>query len=163
MDVRVLSPEETNARNRVFWEERNKEFWRQLGHSFIVEQVMKDVQRDIDRHVPVGFRLSMEDLAELNEERLKDTQRYSARRGGLAKKTDALQQRIIELVRGNPQLTSAGVLAKLRDTQGPAGVVCDVTEQHISIERSDGRIEDVPISGLKDRVSRARKALRTSA
>jgi hypothetical protein len=82
------------------------------------------------------------------------------RRGGAARKTDALQALIIELVRKTRSLTTPELLDRLRERQR-GGVVDDIEDDTIAFYGHDNHPKTAPISGLKDRLSRARKILRS--
>lgn len=90
---------------------------------------------------------------------------HFGRLGGGSKKTDALQELILEVVRCNPRITEPQLLAKLRDRL-QQGVIVEIDEDPSSpdppeIEFNDhhGKWGHAPISGLKDRLSRAKKAI----
>jgi len=86
-------------------------------------------------------------------------QRERARRDRI----DALQALIIGIMRRKPQTTVNEMPAELRKFQGQ-GVIETVQEEDGIIEWSDkrGGAKSAPFSGLKDRMSRARKKIQLS-
>jgi hypothetical protein len=73
---------------------------------------------------------------------------------------DALQTLIVEIVKRHPGFTRDQVLAEMRK-QEHGGVIETITDGLIEWHDDGGRIGEAPVSGLKDRVSRARKFLRS--
>jgi hypothetical protein len=84
--------------------------------------------------------------------------KHQGQKGGKARKTDALQEVIIDLVRGNPQITERELRDKLTRESYP-DLIEDVEEDSIYFKTQDGRSKAASIAGLKDRLSRAKKLL----
>lgn len=75
---------------------------------------------------------------------------------------DALGAMLLEIMERNPAITSDQLLAELRKRE--RGVVIEsINDEEKTIEwiNKDGRPRDTPFSGLKDRISRAQKILRS--
>ena len=96
-----------------------------------------------------------------------DKQRFlshQARKGGRAKKSDALQQEILGLVRRDPHITESRLKDMLTKERCP-GLIEDVNDEEIYFVQRDGseegRSKRVVISGLKHRLWRAKKALKS--
>jgi hypothetical protein len=87
-----------------------------------------------------------------------------AREAGRAKKPDALHPAILDLVRKDPSMTVAKLKGMLTRDRFP-GLIEDVDEEEIWFRQpdgsEDGRLEGARVSGLKDRLSRAKKALKS--
>ena len=88
-----------------------------------------------------------------------------SRKGGRAHKCDALQDLIREIVLGQPHITAGQLLRVLRGSPG-AGVVVSIDEESdvlagearmIHFVDDNGTSKTASISGLKDRLSRAKK------
>jgi hypothetical protein len=79
-------------------------------------------------------------------------------------KSDALQQAILSLVRRNPDITEVKLKDMLTRDRFPE-LIQDVDEDTICFVRpdgsKDGRLKEAPLSGLKHRLSRAKKALKS--
>lgn len=87
----------------------------------------------------------------------KSRQRQNARKP----RSNSLQELIVEILIGNPSLTEHGVLEALRQHEaGPVIEQIDEAEGVISFY-DKGKLKDAPISGLKDRMSRARKKVKS--
>lgn len=85
--------------------------------------------------------------------------------GGRSRKTDALQELILTIVRRNLTITAPRLLEKLRDPKYRdviVGVDDDPSDPTSEIEFSTrrGMVRRSPISGIKDRLSRAKKIYR---
>jgi len=126
-----------------------------------------DMHGEVARLLPVYYQKSFEealqDAAALFEDPvlLKRTHRHLSRLGGSSKKTDALQQVILEEVQKRPAITVTDLLKHLQSLQDLRQVVDDIDEEAISFTDRNGHPKNAPISGLKDRLSRAKKALKS--
>ena len=85
------------------------------------------------------------------------------RNGGQVKKSDALQQAISDLVRRDPNVTASELENMLTKERFP--LIVDLEDGKIYFTQpdgsTDGRLKVTPISGLKDRLSRAKKILKS--
>lgn len=78
-----------------------------------------------------------------------------AKKGGSAPKKDELQKVIETLVRQYPELRLSELKVRLSRCEPP---IMDVTDHVVSYETEPGSpLKDAPISGLKHRLTRARK------
>jgi hypothetical protein len=117
---------------------------------------------------PVAHRDSLERIGARAERSRTIFQGDFSRKGGRAAKTDALQLLIIEIVRGQTDVTGRELLRKLREMakEGHEVVIridekpqllCDQAPQvHF---KGRGTDKTAPVSGLKDRLSRAKKKI----
>jgi hypothetical protein len=80
------------------------------------------------------------------------------RKGGSAEKRDPLSKWLRELVRRDPQISEQECIEKLRSEKG-LGLITDIDENFIYFATSEGKEKTAKLSGLKDRLSRARKEL----
>jgi hypothetical protein len=107
-----------------------------------------------DSH-PTGARVSKE-----------DSLRDFCRKGGKALKGDTLSRLIEDLVRGDPTINEKTLLVELqRQTNIDDSIVISIDEEadvlagdvrKIAFEDRNGNEKSAPISGLKDRLTRAR-------
>jgi hypothetical protein len=79
-----------------------------------------------------------------------------ARRGGHARKGDRLNNCINELAKRNPSISHREVEFKIRKMITDEPWVLSMNEFKIEFENWDGKIKSAKISGLKDRISRAK-------
>lgn len=77
---------------------------------------------------------------------------------GMKSKPDALQKLILGMVKENPKLSLSELTQSLEDEIG-MGTIEDVSDDVISFADDGKPISDSPISGLKDRLSRAKKSI----
>jgi hypothetical protein len=154
---------EFNAKNRLFWEEQNALRDRRIADEAIRETAFSRLASEQVRGLPVYYQTPIEKLLADAEG---DKQRFlydQAHKGGQAKKSDPLQQAIESLVRRDPHITSAKVRAMLTRERYPE-LIEDVDEEEISFvwfDRSGRRrSKQAAISGLKHRLSRAKRTSR---
>ena len=83
----------------------------------------------------------------------------SARKGGLAKKTDALSEWIQGLADDQPRLSSHRLEQLVKQAEGH-GLICSVKGDIIEFYDKDGKIKEAKLSALKHRLSRAKKQSR---
>lgn len=81
-----------------------------------------------------------------------------SRKGGRARKTDTLQELIEQLVRRNPTITEPELLKALRRHQ-PIEPIQDIEGKVVFFTTHDGRTKQAKLSGLKDRLRRAKQRL----
>jgi hypothetical protein len=109
-------------------------------------------------NLPFGLRKGFEAALEQAAERKTICLSWIGKKGGRPRGCDALQVVINDSVSKRRDLTVAQVLAILSNKKWE-GVVEDVDEKKMEIWfiDKDGRRKASPISGLKDRLNRARK------
>ena len=159
-----LTISEINEKNRLFWEEQNALRDRRIADEAIRETAFSRLSSEQVRGLPAYYQTPIEKLLADAEG---DKQRFlfdRARRGGQAKKSDALQQAIVSLVQSDLDITEAKLRAMLTRERLPE-LIEDVDEEEISFVWLDGsgrrRSKQAAISGLKHRLSRAKKALKS--
>jgi hypothetical protein len=86
--------------------------------------------------------------------------RQHSRKGGQAKKSDTLQTLIEQIVQSNLALSLPELIAKLSEHKGIEPIQ-DFAEGTIFFTTDDGRTKEAKVSGLKDRLSRAKKKIRS--
>jgi hypothetical protein len=92
-----------------------------------------------------------------NQERMRQTNRRNASQP----RRDELQKWIIKFLKGQPEATRTDVLRQMRKAVHTDSIIVDVSETTISFTDRNGQTLDAKISGLKNRVSRARKSLKS--
>jgi hypothetical protein len=80
-----------------------------------------------------------------------------AQQGGHARKADALTLLIEKLVLTRPEISLAELMEELNKLWQRRVIVVDIAENEISYLNQGDRTKTIAISGLKDRLSRARK------
>jgi hypothetical protein len=96
--------------------------------------------------------LAMGDIISPLDERARLRSRASKPR------TDALQKLIIEIVTAKPDITQADLLHDLERCAALHDVINEIEDGEISFN-DDGVLKSAPVSGLKDRLTRAKKII----
>jgi hypothetical protein len=110
--------------------------------------------RGLFAHLSLSDQQSLEALHSLAGDLTKDVLKEQSSRGGSRPKTDALQKRIIEIVEEHPKISAPQLLATLQAEDFVKSVADG------EIEFTDGNAtKTADVSGLKDRIYRARKFL----
>jgi hypothetical protein len=162
MSVAQPSSAELNRLNAKFWQRETSEAERRSADPDLLPLALADLASDDRRLVPLSRQKSLEQ-ALMDAEALLDSpilvrrgQRRLSLLGGKAKKPDALQCLIIKIVSGQPQITEKKLLHELKMAGDVRDVVEDIEDGTIYFV-DGGRSKSAPISGLKDRLSRAKK------
>jgi hypothetical protein len=168
--------EEINAHNRAFWAEQSLLREERLNDPLLVEVLDDELRSYVIRRVPAQHQESVERILERAKEIKKlvlastelsirqDALKDQARKAGKCKGSDALQQLIVALVKKGPNITTARLLEKLEAELWPESVVEAIEKGKVLFRGHSGSREffkSAPISGLKDRLSRAKKLLRS--
>jgi hypothetical protein len=110
------------------------------------------------QYLPLKFQKTYEQSVEFAAYARDCFRRGFARKAGRAAKADALQELILESVRRNPGLTERQLMMILRTNNNSGSAICDIDNEFIHF-RSKGKDKQAPISGLKDRLARAKKKI----
>jgi hypothetical protein len=151
-----------NEQNRAFYHTQSEKLLSQLNATTI--QIAKQQrQSEASRGIPINF-WSFDRAIDDASRALTVVKIEQAKKAGKNKKTDSLQKLILDIVRAYPQVTVSQLRARLESNKGK-GIVDDMdclgdSNPLISFEGLRGRVKDAPLSGLKDRLTRARKIIR---
>jgi hypothetical protein len=146
---------------------------RRIADWAILETAAETLASEIKRLVSVRSRKTFEEALEDAERTKQRFIRQQARSGGKAAKADPLQKIIIDIVRQNPEIGVSKLLKKLQPRQGD-GIIDEIEETHIhfihtgtaALGQTDEAVgkrltsASAPISGLKHRLTRARRKIR---
>jgi hypothetical protein len=155
-----------NERNRQFWLKQSELLGRRIQEAALHEIAMNELSAEAAMRVPVRNRKSLEQILARAEKSKTIFQRAFSRNGGKASKPDALHRVIIEIVLNEPDINPRQLLHKIRKMAKDghpvvslvgqkSGLICDQAEQiHF---KDNGKLQMAPVSGLKDRLSRAKK------
>lgn len=120
------------------------------------------------RGVPIGAQTTLEQALADAEHSKQLVQRDFSRKGGKAPKSDALQDQILRRARRNPRITQEQLKEWLNSEVGE-GVISTIDGESdvlagdtrkIHFTDTDGREKTASLSGLKDRLCRAKKCIR---
>lgn len=154
----MVTVEDLNKLNRSFWVEQEREAERLQTVPLILGQVLEVLAGEVSRGVPPRSRTAWGEALRKADAFRNQVLAYQGRLGGQARQLDPLQERIVEIVRAAPNITCDGLLSCLRD-EAPGLVVGDIEEEKIWFNGRDGSLKSAPLSGLKDRLSRAKKRI----
>jgi hypothetical protein len=162
-----------NVWNERFWAKQARLTERRIGDPMSYEAAKRDMDSEAIR-VAIRERKSLDQALADAEETVKavrkaarkivitaerELRRSICRSGGLARKTDALQLLIQRCVRETPETNQRGLLHQLKREQG-GGTITAIDEKEIQFRTSKGKLKSAPVSGLKDRLHRAKKGNR---
>lgn len=162
----MKSVADLDRHNKRFWKAQHWLVGKRIGVSEIAAAADALVQDEIKRGVPVGYRrsyeLALRDAAVAIRAAMTAIKRGASRKAGSAKKGDQLTLLIRPIVAKHPEITLTELKKQLLAHQYFKGVI-DVSEEEILIEVKKGKRNQTisfPLSGLKDRLSRAKKEVR---
>jgi hypothetical protein len=157
-----------NDRNRAFWPAESAAAECRASQPALLKIAEDMLRSEIARLVPEQRQRTLEDALiaasaakdQLGPDLAREGVREQARKGGRAGKTDALQKIIEGIVEKSPSVSGPALLEKLRSRIGGDGPICDMAETTITFEQTPGgKLKVAQLSGLKDRLSRAKKKL----
>jgi hypothetical protein len=138
----------------------------QIADPALYEIAMKNLNSEQLRAVPVKSQNTLEQaLADAAESKI-TIQRFFPRKGGKQAKPDALQKVIEKIVKKAPKITGHKLLHEFADAEWAETVtkiekkdeaLAGVAMIHFVEENGTPRV--APVSGLKDRLSRAKKKI----
>jgi hypothetical protein len=147
-----------NIRNADFWRSENQLVEKRVNDDILHNFALETLASEELRGLPIRLRTDLPEALQrgaLLQQRLQTRQAHLAAK---AKRPDALQGLIAEILKQKPRITWKELLRELKEDSGPAGVVISVGNTKIEF-MDRGRVEEASISGLKDRLSRARRSL----
>jgi hypothetical protein len=148
-----------NEANAKFWHNQRQRAQERLTDGPVRETALEALHAEQLRQVPLFHRVSLEQALDDAERIGRRFLTAQARKGGTASKTDALQQ-LIEKIVAERQNISLVELTKKLEMCRIADTIEDIDEDTISF-LSNGHSKQARLTGLKDRLSRARKKHRS--
>ena len=152
------SPAEMNQRHREFWAVEMPKLERRMADAQLVALAAEDMASETLRRIPIYNRKTIELAYEDAERRRATIRSGDGNRGGRPPSGDTLQRLIEEIVRRRPTIPASALLARLHDLQHQ-GVIQDIDDSEIWFADARGASRTAPLSGLKDRLTRARKTV----
>jgi hypothetical protein len=151
-----MTPAEINQRNKDFWAVQIALAEERMADEVLRTFAFREMESEAQRGTPLYCRKTPEqalaDAAALKSSL--NTQK--ARQAAKARRIDALQELIEGEVQLNPRITWKQLLRQLPEAAERAGVSPSVAGNKIEFVHR-GQCREAPISGLKDRLSRARR------
>ena len=151
-----MTLKEINQSNAEFWAAQGALLKERMADEAIRETAFEAMATETRKGLPLFYQKSIyEALADADCSRKRFMSQH-ARKGGLARKTDVLQELIEQIVRRNLAITVRALESQLREHQ-EIEPIQDFSNGTISFTNHDGRTKYAELSGLKDRLSRAKK------
>jgi hypothetical protein len=165
-----MSLKAINARNEQFWAKQARLTENRIADPMSYAAAKRDMDSEAIR-VAIRERKSLEQALSDAHETVQETaklvwrtvvhaererRRGISRSGGLAPKTDALQRLIQQLVRETPGMSRLDLWYRLKDQKG-RGTIMAIDRKEIKFLTSAGELKSAPVSGLKDRLHRAKR------
>jgi len=158
-----------NKQNRDFWEKENELRDKRISIDVIftiaTNEMRSETSRGVSARAQKTFELALADA----ENTLQLVRNDFSRKGGKKHKSDSLQDLILKLVRENTRITGNQLLEKLEDQSGD-GIISSVdgwsdvlageTRNILYFDEHTQKDKTAPLSGLKHRLSRAKKCIR---
>lgn len=160
----ALTIAEINQENKLFWSEQMALTEQLLSNPSLVQAAWEELDFEVARGIPLKQRKTLE-KALVDVARIQSVfQTDLSRKGGKAAKRDRLQVLIEAIVAKEPGITERQLWHRLRAEIGNGVIVsidldAPASEGHtrrIHFLASDGKVKTAPVSGLKDRLSRAK-------
>jgi hypothetical protein len=139
-----------NDKHQRFWSERDTFLEQRMGYFELAYQLKFD-----ESWLPIYYRPSLERMLERAEEVTKVCHKLFSKKGARAAKPDPLHRLIFEKVERDPTISEPDLLRQLKGCKGISPIQ-EITEEEIILDT--GKV--VPLTGLKDRLSRAKKIYR---
>ena len=147
-----------NQHHSEFWAVEMRKLERRVADAQLVALATEDMASETVRGIPMYYRKTMERAYEDAERRRAAIRREDGSQGGRPPSGDALQHLIEEIVAGRPTISALALLARLGDLQHQ-GVIEDIDDGRVWFVDARGAGSSASISGLKDRLTRARKSV----
>jgi hypothetical protein len=155
-----------NALNARFWAKQTRLTERRIADPMSYDAAKRDIDSEAIR-VTIRERKSLDQALADAEETVKavrkiivaaerERRKSICRSGGLARKTDALQILIQQLVRETPGMGRRDLWYQLKREQG-RDIITAIDEKEIKFLTSNGKSKSAPVSGLKDRLHSAKR------
>jgi hypothetical protein len=156
-----------NILNAEFWNHEREITSKRAADEGTCAWAMNLLKFEVLRGIPIEKQMTLDYALAQADSMGKVLFRNIASKGGRAPKKDALQILIDQIVEGNPDIQVPRLLYVLNGERG-AGVVTEVPSREdwyagkgeIHFVEEDGREKMSPFSGLKHRLSRAKKKFR---
>jgi hypothetical protein len=155
--------EQINERHREFWPEQSKLMDQRMSDETIFKLAAIDMRSETMRQVPLKSQKPFEQALADAEKTMNIVQSAFSRKGGRSQKSDALQSLIQDIVQENPKITQGQLLRELTRKQKAGDVVVSIHEEPegkmIHFVDEDETPKKASVSGLKDRLSRAKRKI----
>ncbi|MGD0421084.1 MAG: hypothetical protein ABSA68_16125 [Xanthobacteraceae bacterium] len=150
---------EFSESHQRFWEDQHLLLTQRMADVAVREAAFGAMRAEQVRGLPVYYQSSIyKALEDAERVRTRSLAEHS-RKGGNAKKTDALQGLIESVAEKRPLITVKELERELRARQN-IEIIEDIDDRVICFANGD-KLKEAKLSGLKDRLSRAKKKLQS--
>ena len=147
---------DVNQMNVGYWRDAIKRFHQTITEEpTILQEATDDLRADSLRY-PVRLQRPLEKAVfDVKDKRDLHHRQFSLK-GARARKLDSLSRFIEDIVERHPKITASELLICMKN-HAPVQPIAEIDDEDIHL--SDGKV--VPIGGLKDRLSRTKKKLKS--
>jgi hypothetical protein len=164
-----ITPGDLNRINAEFWEVESKNLEERMKDPVLREAAYARLRSERMRGVCVKKQMTLDGaLAAEEQTALRSADHIEARvvssrarRAGSAEKVDALQSFINSVVEKRPKITGPELLDKIRAEVGSGGPIVDLDKTCIWFVGAHDQLRSTTKRGLKDRLSRAKKKMKS--
>lgn len=158
---------EINQKNSAFWANQNKRLSEQMADSDISNDANRLLNSEDARGVSIYSKLTFENAHEIAEQQIKKTLSRFGNKGRTARGPDRLTELIESIVSRKPDISIDEMKGRLQSSVG-GGVITRISSgvpEDAEIYYLDHKRREISasLSGLKDRLSRAKKSFRSRA
>ena len=155
MDISTAILQRINARNQEFWHEQSELLAHRLADPELFQIAFSKIGYD-EIVYPLKFRRTLEQaFADAEQGGLRKT---IARKGCMKAKTDSLQQLVLKAVWEERDIDERQLSFWIRDQLG-GGTIFSINQKTIEFVNYNGKLKKAPVSGLKDRLFRAKRRI----
>jgi len=153
-----------NRINAQFWRKQRKLTVRRASDQELCWRALAKMEADMMLGLPFKLIHSSDSYLELAERSMRPDN-WLARKGGRARKADALTVTIRKILRRKPRISEKELLVELEALEGQDVIekiqseadVLATDRPQITFRTHDGRTKTASIAGLKDRLAREKK------
>jgi hypothetical protein len=150
-----------NRDNEEFWKRESALFKERFEDPLIRQLALQLIDHERLRRVPVYHRMTLESATRYVADARKSCLSEQAKVGGRSRKMDALQLLILEIVTKRPTISLKELEQRLHEHAGVRDrIICIEDGEILFTDRN--REKSASVSGLKDRLTRAKKRIAQS-
>lgn len=150
-------PAEINRQNAEFWAKQQARTEELMANPELADAAYKEIQDEQLRKVPVYWQRPLERVLEKLVALGAKLQSAQARKSRRLRGPDPLTEHIEAIVRRRPNITEEGLFDALEAEAGISELIVEIDGKSIIYENRHGHLKKASISGLKDRLSRAKQ------
>jgi hypothetical protein len=155
MDTPTAILRRINARNHEFWLEQSELLAHRIADPELFQKAFSKIECD-EIVYPLKYRRTLEQaFADAEQGGLR---KPIARKGCMKAKTDSLQQLVLKAVWEERDIDERRLFFWIKDQLG-GETIFSINHEKIEFLNYNGKLKKAPVSGLKDRLSRAKRRI----